>query len=710
MPKYAAHGAYTYAATPTWGVAQEGDGTHGSGAVLAAVRTGNAVSSVTITNGGSGYSTNTSITFTGGGGSGATATITSVSATGAITGISVGAGGSGYTSDPTVNLAPGNAVSATVSVDLSAYTAAAGNTIAIGGATLTCVASGAGNNQFNAGTGTTLIDNIVTAINRTANTVTISALASGWWTPKIQDAVFARRNGNNLEIMTRAGSATYNANASFKVVTTGFTGGSQIDAQFSGGAGGYWGWLSNSSATWPSSIAAYSYGPFHNSKVLAGVFADEETLEVRGGGTLNIGPDTTAFDLNTTRNNNFIFDDGTVWPGYTTAFTINYNRAGWVQNFVAAASKRLVISARQRGGLAIVGSASASGSFIVNAGNYGSFVIENAYFESNHASSPIVSTTISSDAAHQRFVNCDWVFKANGMPTVFSAGGYNGTTVLFEGCTFTWTNYTGGGNAITGALTNMYSGHCLGYVGCTFSSSGGKPILFGSKPNVGNWLAFAQDCYGDVEINGTTLGLVDAARGTLSAESAGQVVMQNIGAKQAFRIEDTRAIVDWADGLGYPTYNSLLRDGTPWSYRVLWSAGVGIFQYARNTLLSLTKESPLADGIKTITLELLVDNAGGNAANVKNDALVIFVAYTDDTGVARVEQSFNFGDTAAALATSSASWTLNSYTGHVARKISVTTQHAVKQWTQVGVSLCAYKRAPVLQNLFVNPEVEITAV
>lgn len=58
------------------------------------------VPSVTITAGGSGYSTAPAITFTGGGGSGAAATAT-ISG-GAVTVITMTAGGSGYTSAPTV--------------------------------------------------------------------------------------------------------------------------------------------------------------------------------------------------------------------------------------------------------------------------------------------------------------------------------------------------------------------------------------------------------------------------------------------------------------------------------------------------------------------------------------------------------------------------------------------------------------------------------
>ena len=67
------------------------------------VITGDAVTSVVMTDAGSHYkqATPPSVTFTGGGGNGATGTAT-VSSTGLITGVTITSGGSGYTSEPTV--------------------------------------------------------------------------------------------------------------------------------------------------------------------------------------------------------------------------------------------------------------------------------------------------------------------------------------------------------------------------------------------------------------------------------------------------------------------------------------------------------------------------------------------------------------------------------------------------------------------------------
>jgi hypothetical protein len=70
-----------------------------------------AVASVTINSGGSGYTSAPAVSFTGGGGSGATATAT-VSSTGRVTAITMTNGGSGYTSAPVVAFSGGGGSSA----------------------------------------------------------------------------------------------------------------------------------------------------------------------------------------------------------------------------------------------------------------------------------------------------------------------------------------------------------------------------------------------------------------------------------------------------------------------------------------------------------------------------------------------------------------------------------------------------------------------
>ena len=90
-------------------------------------------------------------------------------------------------------------------MNFSAATAAAGATIVIMGATLTCVASGAVANQFNAGTGTTLAANIATSINAaTANPTTTTG---GIATPHLKGLVWASAASGVLTVYSRIASA-----------------------------------------------------------------------------------------------------------------------------------------------------------------------------------------------------------------------------------------------------------------------------------------------------------------------------------------------------------------------------------------------------------------------------------------------------------------------------------------------------------------------
>ena len=79
---------------------------------------GSAVGSITVTAGGSGYTTAPTVSLTGGGGTGATAT--AVLAGSAVTSITITAGGSGYTTAPTVSITGGGGSGATATAVLTA--------------------------------------------------------------------------------------------------------------------------------------------------------------------------------------------------------------------------------------------------------------------------------------------------------------------------------------------------------------------------------------------------------------------------------------------------------------------------------------------------------------------------------------------------------------------------------------------------------------
>ena len=105
-------------------------GGSGSGASAQAVLNPTSVASLTLSSGGSGYTSGVTVTLVGGGGTGATASATV--ANGVVTGLVFGSGGGGYTSAPSVVFTP-----TTPSVGGGAYATANLNTTWLSGIVVT---------------------------------------------------------------------------------------------------------------------------------------------------------------------------------------------------------------------------------------------------------------------------------------------------------------------------------------------------------------------------------------------------------------------------------------------------------------------------------------------------------------------------------------------------------------------------------------------
>jgi fibronectin-binding autotransporter adhesin len=102
-------------------------------AVALAVLSGDSVGSISVVDGGAGYTSPPRVTISGGGGSGAAAT--AVLNNGVVTQIDVSSGGSGYTSQPTVTISPSPPIAAAAAVTLVNGTIPGVLTVANGGIT-----------------------------------------------------------------------------------------------------------------------------------------------------------------------------------------------------------------------------------------------------------------------------------------------------------------------------------------------------------------------------------------------------------------------------------------------------------------------------------------------------------------------------------------------------------------------------------------------
>lgn len=166
----------------------------GGGATATSTLTSNAVSSCTVTAGGTGYGTvPPTVTFSGGGGTGAAGT--AVLTAGVVTSITITNGGSGYTSAPTVTLTGGG----TLSIALQNSN---GESIGIGQLTTTA-ATGL---TKNTGGMTVTVGADKTAISYTLSE-NAQALSIGFGDRSVSKVTntYLRRNGNTASIMCDSG-------------------------------------------------------------------------------------------------------------------------------------------------------------------------------------------------------------------------------------------------------------------------------------------------------------------------------------------------------------------------------------------------------------------------------------------------------------------------------------------------------------------------
>lgn len=628
--------------------------------------------------------------------------------------------------------------SATTSWDLSAATAAAGATISVMGATLTCVASGATNNQFNAGTGTTLINNIVTAINRAGNTVTVAAQASGWRTPKVQDAVFARITGNNLEVMTRAGSATYNGLTA--MTHTGLTGTVPANPTWSGGSGGCWGYLFNSSGTiWPSAIAANSYSFFANNH-LAGFVGDTtsggEDVYIRSGKTIfqYLGSSMVfpAFSAtgSAAKPVNFIFDAGVEWADGSNPqirITATPNTSGQLGVIQAAGVGNISVN--------FLSPKYADGTYGIVASAAPNALGPTAAV--SIAASPGVRISgIEIDAQTDTTSGINGGFAAISLP--YNNGGANGYTSVVHKCKLRSKNNASFFVTSTSALDfEIFDIDCDGTDmsvpltrAFSFSSAHGSSglisfenIRFNNLPNLSNAFDPADTCNAAMTVVmsniswGTLKNKGPIFPGAVNSRALRYVSAFSSYGGRDFSFDSPVIFYDWDSNGAYPTLNAKLLDGiTPWSMRVVPSRTTGaITQSTAGELPRIAKIIPaavdLAEGVRTVNVEFLVEQS----LSFSTKDMSLLICYQDTSGNVVTHDTFDpFGS---AFTASTAAWSGSSSSSQVTwagsvvlnkYKISTVTPSAVKAGSEMSIYVRFHSKVTsTTQAIFVDPEIVV---
>lgn len=630
----------------------------------------------------------------------------------------------------------GTAASAVATIDFNGITAAAGNTISIAGATLTCVASGAAANQFNAGTGSTLATNVASSINAATNTVSSSASAG---TPQLRSLVYARvKSGANtvVEIMTRAGSPQYNyaGNSAMAIVAAGI---SPTVAQFTGGASGPWGYLWNATASFlPQALGIGVYGCMNINgntagRLLAGPssLAASDVMWVRCNNR-DYNPGTNA-TLAITVPMNIVFDASNAKWGDTSGKTFKIRNTGSLVNMTvtiynpvaAAGETHNYFGATASDAVWFVNESTGTGAnanLVVSNGQGISCTIwmDRVTFRDQSATSYLYfQNSFSTQKSKQwYFEKCKFAFaRSDANYAILGVGGsLVGTLSMnWENCDFVW-------EALSMAHPGIINAHgAASDGGATFKLNNcrASATVSVSPFQRRNSSSSAYSCYAT---NLSGFKLPTAYSGLFSAFSTSQgagpvengyAMHQNIGPKKAFRLETNSFITDWLPDTGFPTLRSTLPDGTYWAYRTVWSSSANHYSGPSGIdVLTLEKRAPVADGVRTVTLEGCME--ASNLALATNTHVDIIVSYTATDGTVNFERTYPPGGflvTPTAIAASSQPWTLNSYTTYSAFKIPLTTTKSVQGGSDISVTFVIHLESPngTSSSIFIDPEVDI---
>jgi hypothetical protein len=608
--------------------------------------------------------------------------------------------------------------SATVSIDLSAATAAAGATVSVMGAVLTCVTSGATVNQFNAGSGATLVANLVAAINRTTATSTITAQATRWATPKIQDAVFAKVGAptTTLMIMTRAGSAQYNSSL---VTTSGLTGGTFGPYTFSGGSGGCWGYLANLNGTiWPSAIATIT-----NYGVLGNTIAPTAGTAIEGD-VVHLRSNKIIYAYAHLQNRLGVQFYGTVTS--ECEFRVDATQAIWTSDPANSIIEiRRYATSYQNTPLAF-SFAKGDGVFFNaprTASGARSFVLKTGYGDSGGGMSVNgssvykvrvngISLESSVSGAHDNlslaqntsdgfitFTDC-YVKNANNNPPIaawYSSGSTSFMTLV--NCEFDATSASVANLGIV-TLNNLLN---FQLIGCKFTGyiSGSK--LTAASVTAPCTLELTSCQLGNIDLRGPVLGGF-----TYGAKNTYVIAVESSDPSRDFSVETRRGLTEWNSKRSFPYLNAKLHDGiTPWSVRMLPSqSATSALRTAPFEGPSLSKINTLADGTRTATLELLI----ADTLTLTTADIELLCMYINTSNAQQVVSTLTVAGSA--LNSSTAAWSSTVFVdgGSVnfnKFKIEATLPN-VKSGVVMAFLVRVFKNVSnTTQNIFIDPEISV---
>lgn len=558
--------------------------------------------------------------------------------------------------------------SATVSIDMSTWVLSTSSVVSIMGVNVTCTASATSaaesatpNAQYSA-TLTTMINNLVTAINFHGGLVVNRP--AGWTQHKVRDSLFARRTGNSLELMTRSGSASWNGltAATFASVTNAST------QTWAGGSGGCWGWLVNTGTIWPSAITYLGYGLWCPRLPLAGSVDPGDVIVERGGkeiqmavvvnqnSELNPAAMGTPYEPVT-----FVVDDASVWPGPANPVLkfrhhpYGTSSSGWISNQETYAKIKAKRYSPTSYGMVMESYQASVAALRINVPSFVQF--EGVDFVATGGGYLLLSRTangLSSVArAHNQFVRCR--FRQPNQASSFVATNTDALRVDFIDTVFDCGSPSAPHTAGVLSAHSQYTvRQQLNFYGCKFVNFlVGSQLLPSSTPyNPLNSTYRFRNCdFGGVTVLGPNFSSVAMASLDGSNISQGGIATSQLG-KRDFFTDTTQGWAAWVSTRSFPILNAVLPNGTDkWSIQVIPTTVVGnIGRHGPFEIPRIVKINTLPSAVRTLTVEVCIEQS---LSWTKRD-ISLLVEYEDIDGVMQTIDTYDYDGSA--LTASNAAW------------------------------------------------------
>lgn len=633
--------------------------------------------------------------------------------------------------------------------------AVATNTVTIAGAVLTAVAAGAGANQFNVGATVDIqADNIATSINAATNTTN-----SGTNNTSTQLRNWAYARGPSLgapagtvEIMTRVGSDKFNyATNSNVLMTSSGWGVAPTVTNFTGGAGGVYGYFISTGVMFPSSVAAGNYGfltyAMGSSSIVPGA-GDTVYVRTKSGGSdisctnstfNNTSINVRIFSTVPTNPTKVIFDNGTIWPGDNGVFKLSKTYASGSMGITFNSQSYISFIGKDRSDLGtgkknfkIVDESSIAAGYHISWRLCNSTYHEHVEFSDEHTGAYVASSScyIAGNNVNaplnipSLFNKC--TFRVNNS----SAAGYSfirhsysfPTNLYFKECNIYFTNQSiANGGLISDNTCSSATATSFVFDRCTFSGlfNGANRLLSTSGAGQAGKLPstyLIKNCEGINNISGT-FGYF--AHGSTQSGTA-----TGIDTWLKFISVSNKGLTYFESGLGYyilentsggyPTLYAQNIEGTNFSCLISPSSRATecVSTYNPFYTTEVYKFNTLTDGSRTINVEFLLDQ---NYSGINTENVAFELSYTNTSGVVKFYNTRADFGSGASFTVSTAPWSSTSYVvnyithNYDKKRLEFTLPEDVKQNTLIGLKVAIYTPSPSGNDfIFLDPDFEVT--